>query len=218
MNNEAQFKELNAHLLHDETPSVYFNSPYFDALCKKYPFDMLGKLKKTRQSKQYHPEGSAWNHTMLVLDEAARQKGRSGNPQAFMWAALLHDIGKADTTAMRNGKVTSYNHEKLGATLTRKFLAELDADPELIKEVEALVRWHMQILFVLKDLPFAQVKDMKQQTRPEEVSLLGLCDRMGRQGADRAQEEKNIELFMQKTLLPSNNPRYEKGPIKGGKP
>ena len=83
--------ELNGHLLQDEEPSQYLNSICDKPVFQQYPFDMLVKLRQTKQSAKYHPEGSAWNHTMLVVDEAAKQKVRSNNPNTFMWAALLHE-------------------------------------------------------------------------------------------------------------------------------
>ncbi len=38
-----------------------------------------------------------------------------------MWGALLHDLGKAPTTKIRKGKITSYDHDKVGAELVRNF-------------------------------------------------------------------------------------------------
>jgi hypothetical protein len=59
----------------------------------------------------------------------------------------------------------------------------------------------MQILFVVKDLPFGDIKTMKQQTDVNEVALLGLCDRLGRTGSDRRLEEDNIRQFLRKCNL-----------------
>jgi hypothetical protein len=56
----------------------------------------------------------------------------------------------------------------------------------------------MQILFVDKNLPFADIKTMKRQTDIWEIALLGLCDRLGRLGANRILEEENIKMFLKK--------------------
>ena len=80
-----------------------------------------------------------------------------------MWGALLHDLGKAPTTKIRKGKITSYDHDKVGAELCREFLEVFTDDEEFIKQVTALVRWHMQTLFVIKNLPFADVKRWPQK-------------------------------------------------------
>jgi len=109
------FKDIEKHLLYDEKPSLYLNRISETEIFKEYPFKWLNDLKNTMQSPKHHPEGSAWNHTMLVVDEAARERHKSKNVRVFMWAALLHDIGKPGTTKVRNGRITSYDHDKLGA-------------------------------------------------------------------------------------------------------
>jgi putative nucleotidyltransferase with HDIG domain len=192
------FSEMNDHLLQDDQPSVYFNGMYDHFFFMEYPFTMLKKLRETKQSPKYHPEGSVWNHTMLVVDEAAQIKAQSRDAKALLWASLLHDIGKPDTSKNRNGKITSYDHDKFGAELAVKFLTEFGCEDDFIKTVSALVRWHMQLLFVTHSLPFADVKTMKEQVDLHEVALLGFCDRMGRLGADRKAEEQNLLLFLQK--------------------
>lgn len=135
---------------------------------------------------------------MLVVDEAAKRRGESNCPQTLMWAALLHDVGKPDTTRVRRGKLTSYDHERVGAELVRRFLSGFCMEQALTDRVYMLIRYHMQILFVIKDMPFADVKGMKENTDVVEVALLGLCDRMGQLHSDLAAEEENIRRFMKK--------------------
>jgi putative nucleotidyltransferase with HDIG domain len=193
--------EINNHILLDEQPSIFLNSIVNTNIFKKYPFNMLYKLKETEQSPIYHPEGNAWNHTMLVVDEAAKLRNKSRDERVFMWAALLHDIGKAETTKNKKGKITAYNHETVGADLCVKFLQEFTTDDKFIQKVKGLVRWHMQILHVVKDMPFADIKSMKEETDIREVALLGFCDRMGRTNVDTIKEKNNIILFLEKCKL-----------------
>ncbi len=192
------FEAIEKHLLEDAKPSAYFESLDNAAFCTEYPFTMLNDLKSTQQSLTYHPEGNVWNHTMLVIDEAALKKTKSSDIRVFMWAALLHDIGKPDTTKNRKGKITAYDHDKLGAKMAGRFLAEFTGDKVFIGKVTMLVRWHMQILFVVKSLPFAEIKSMKEQAPVYDIALLGLCDRLGRLGVNRKKEEENIKIFLEK--------------------
>jgi len=195
------FIVINNHLLQDTKPSIFLNNISSGSSFMEYPFIMLQKLKETEQSPKYHPEGNVWNHTMLVIDNAAQVKHKTSDARVFMWAALLHDIGKPDTTKKRNGKIISYDHDKVGAELAEKFLKEFTNEINFIGKVSRLVRWHMQILFVLKSLPFEDIKKMKEQVDVNELALLGFCDRMGRLGADREKEESNMKLFLQKCKL-----------------
>jgi len=159
---------------------------------------MLLKLQETRQSPVHHPEGDVWEHTMLVVDTAAALKTRSAGPRAFLWTALLHDIGKPDVTRIRRGRVTAYDHDRHGADKAREFLAALTDETDLIERVAWLVRYHMQPLYVLKSLPFQDIAGMRAHTDVREVALVAYCDRLGRTGADRNKEKSNVLLFLNK--------------------
>ncbi|MDD3172943.1 MAG: HD domain-containing protein [Herbinix sp.] len=190
------FYQITDHLLKDEKPSDYINALSKDAEYAGYPFSMLWKLKETEQSKKYHPEGSVWNHTMLVLNEAARVREKSKDEKALMWAALLHDIGKPKTTKMRNGKTTSYDHDKAGEELCAEFLRFFIDDRTFIMKVSALVRYHMHMLYVLKGLPYGDVTNMLRKVDINEIALLCRCDRMGRLGVDMVVEEAEYKEFI----------------------
>jgi putative nucleotidyltransferase with HDIG domain len=184
--------------MQDEKPSGFFNQICGEEYFLQPPFDMLYKLQETEQSPVYHPEGNVWNHTMLVVDEAAQLKHKSTDSRVFMWTALLHDIGKPPATKIIGGKITAYNHDKLGAVLAKKFLQSLTDDEIFIDAVTVLVRWHMQVFYVARKLPFADIRAIKEQTNFNEVALVGLADRLGRPGADRPAEEQSIKLFLEK--------------------
>ncbi|EYE89768.1 phosphohydrolase [Fervidicella metallireducens AeB] len=196
------FNNIDKHIMEDVKPSIYLNELKKNDVFKfEYPFSLLYKLTETEQSLKHHPEGSVWNHTMLVVDNAAAKRELSNYPRAFMWSALLHDIGKASTTKLRNGRITSYDHDKVGKEVAEKFLREFTNDEDFIKGVITRVRWHMQILFVLKGLPFADIKGMLSEISLEEISLLMICDRVGRGDMDeekKLEEERDLKNFIEK--------------------
>lgn len=196
INLQDLYLKIEDHLLNDEKPSDYLNEIYDNELFKEAPFNMLYKLKEAEQSLKYHPEGNAWNHTMMVVDEAAKAKSKSKNIKSFMWAALLHDIGKPSTTKVRNGRITSYDHDKVGEKLAKDFLVYFTEDDKFIDEVCGLVRYHMHILYVVNNLPYKDMKGLREKTDIKEVGLLGLCDRLGRLGSDREKEEETIKKFL----------------------
>lgn len=123
------FEEFERHLMEDEKPSLYFKKIINNQkIFTEYPYTLLKNLVDTPQSLQHHPEGNVWAHTLLVLDNASKVKGLSENPRAFMWGALLHDLGKAPATKIKKGRITSYDHDKLGAELCIKFLEAFTDD------------------------------------------------------------------------------------------
>ncbi len=201
-NKDEKFTELEEHLLNDEKPSIYFRKLADSRLFSEtYPFSLLGDLRKVEQSPEHHPEGNVWEHTLLVVDLAAEGRYVSEDPRVFMWSALLHDLGKAHTTKVLRGKITAYDHDKLGAILATGFLKEFTDDEEFIKRVSQMVRWHMQVLFVVKNLPYADIDKMVTEVSLSEIARLSLCDRMGRGNMNektRQEEMENIKKFLQK--------------------
>lgn len=196
------FNEFEKHLMEDENPSAYFISLIgSEILTQIYPFTMLGDLQRVPQPPQHHPEGSVWNHTMMVVDNAAKRKNQSEDRRVFMWAALLHDIGKATTTKVRKEKITAYDHDKVGETLAIRFLKEFSEDEAFINRIAMMVKWHMQPLFVAKDMPFADVEKMNEEISSSEIALLSICDRLGRgqMTPERIRSEMDsIERFRKK--------------------
>ena len=67
-------------------------------------------------------------------------------PNLDVWvrlATLLHDVGKPDTLVMRDGKPTFYNHEVVGARITKVISDRLRFPREKKDFLWKMVRWHM---------------------------------------------------------------------------
>lgn len=197
LTNKDIFNLIDYHLLNDNSPAEFLYEMSVKTENYKYPLTMLFDLRDIDQSPTFHPEGNVWNHTMLVINEAAKRRILSIEPKVFMWSALLHDIGKSVTTKILKGRITSYQHDIIGADLSKKFLLEFTDDPTFINKVSELVRYHMQLLFVIKKMPYADIKGMKRNTDIYEVALLGLCDRLGRTGSAEVIEDKNMQKFIE---------------------
>ena len=195
---EKMYKKIDECLLFDDVPSKRLRVLSEKQMFKMYPFSLFLELKNTKQSPKHHPEGNVWNHTLMVVDKAAELKSRSSTPRVFMWASLLHDIGKSKTTKIRNGRITAYDHDKLGARLAEDFLNELSEAKEFVRKVKMLVNYHMQILYVSKGLPFQDIAGTKRNTDIQELSLLAYCDRLGRIGADIEEEREQVQVFLDK--------------------
>ena len=197
MNNKELFIKINEILLQNLKPSEELERLITEGYLDKEPFNKIKKLNNIEQNPKYHPEGSVLKHVFLVVDLASKYKKYSNDEKVFMWAALLHDIGKLTTTRVRKNRITSYNHDIEGEEIAMDILNEL-TDDDFKQKVSKLVRWHMQPLFYDKNLPFFQPQDIINVVEYKEVALLSLCDRLGRGNLDedRIKDEKErIENF-----------------------
>ena len=205
------FLELHNHFMQDSRPSIFLETlPGRDAYAQA-PFPQLFALRFVEQSPRYHPEGNVWNHTVIVVDEAAKRREISHDPDVLMWAALLHDIGKKTTTAVRNGKITAYRHDEVGAELAEAFLVRLTDDSAFTAKVASLVRYHMHPFYLEKSLPFADIGGMLRKTDLHEVALLGICDRQGRTRST-GNDAEQIERFIKQCDQRNEKTRQEKSP------
>ncbi len=66
------------------------------------------ELKSSKQFKQI------WPHTLVVLNQTPAKR-------AVRWAALFHDLGKAQAFSIKDKKVTFHHHEKISAKIFDKF-------------------------------------------------------------------------------------------------
>ena len=174
------YYKINEILLESKTPSKEIIRLIKEGKLDEQPFDLIKKLSEIDQNRKYHPEGNVLNHVLLVVDEAAKNKNHSKNKEVFMWAALLHDMGKLTTTKLRKGRLTSYNHDVEGEKIAYDILDKLGKDKDFKVKVSKLVRYNMQPLFFDKNLPFFDPSNMLKECDYEEVALLSKCDRLGR--------------------------------------
>ena len=135
--------ELQKALLKAEHPSIFFEVlRQMEQLDRWFP--EVKALIGIPQNPRFHAEGDVWNHTMMVLDQAAMLRDSVQNPFGFMLAALTHDFGKAICTTMDNGVIHAYDHETRGLPLAEAFLRRITADSRLIAYVLNLVELHMK--------------------------------------------------------------------------
>ncbi|MEO2508312.1 HD domain-containing protein [Clostridium paraputrificum] len=200
---QEKFNEIEKHLLEDEKPSIYLNELKTSGELSVEPFNWLISLEKIEQSPKHHPEGDVWAHTMMVVDKGSSYRDYVEDKKVFMWALLLHDLGKRSTTKLRNGRWTSYDHDKVGRKDSYDFLSCFNLDEEFKTKVSILVRYHMHLLFIMNKLPYGDIKGMKKEANLHDLSYVFLSDRLGRGGMDKEEiekVEKEVELFRNKFL------------------
>ncbi len=104
----------------------------------------LLKMRNIEHSKEYHPEGNVWEHTLEAL------KYRKDNDLTLSMALLLHDIGKTIATGPKEKPFAE--HAELGVKIGYPFLKRLGFSHGFINDVLFLVKYHM-LPAALNNLP-----------------------------------------------------------------
>ncbi|MPQ43116.1 HDIG domain-containing metalloprotein [Clostridium tarantellae] len=180
MEEKDLFLHISKHLMEDEKPSIYFEKLKKQNYFKNTALQCVAELEGIPQEPKYHPEGDVWTHTMQVTDWAAKYRDLAHNKLEFMWGAFLHDIGKITTTIKRKGRWTSYNHDMVGSKMGEEILIKLSNNRDFNKKVTMLIKHHMSYLYVAKNLPFGDIKELVSSGDIHDIALVTFCDRVGR--------------------------------------
>jgi poly(A) polymerase/tRNA nucleotidyltransferase (CCA-adding enzyme) len=90
-------------------------------------------------SQNKHHIYDVWEHSLKSLDYAARKNFSL----EIRLASLFHDIGKPQVKQGEGENATFYNHEMVGAKITKKILIRLCFPKEIVDKVTLLVKYHL---------------------------------------------------------------------------
>jgi poly(A) polymerase len=97
--------------------------------------DELPAMRDTAHSKEHHPEGDVWKHSLETL------RYRKVPDLRLSLGLLFHDSGKPFSG--RTKEHAFDKHAELGAAIARRSLRRLGFDEDLIGDVDYLVSNHM---------------------------------------------------------------------------
>lgn len=190
---ERIFEEWKKLFLKSQKPSIGLAAAMtlniFDVLHPE-----LASLSNTPQDPEWHPEGDAWIHSLMALDEAAKlvkkEQIKEDDALVILLAALCHDLGKPETTKFNQEKqrITSYGHEEKGKNPTSNFLTSINATNFIYHKVTTLAPEHMKptMLFLNQeettDRAIKRLAERLAQggTTIRELVLVSMADHFGR--------------------------------------
>jgi poly(A) polymerase len=132
----------------------------------------LAALNNVDHSKEFHPEGNVWKHTMEALGH--RKCGPAGAYDMLLsLGILLHDLGKPLAGSAGNRRFDG--HAELGAHLARRFLEHLEFGASVTDGVYYLVKNHM-LPAALNRLPLMRTGDVMNSPLFPVLLELYRCD------------------------------------------
>jgi poly(A) polymerase len=162
----------------------------------------LAAMDDVDHSKEFHPEGNVWNHTLETFRH--RKPGPGGEYDLRLsLGLLLHDSGKP--LAASSGGRRFDGHAELGAQAARRFLGRLGFDASIIDDVFYLVKNHM-LPAALKRLPLARTGGVMESPLFPVLMELYRCD--------EASSFKGLDGYYENSAAYQAYLRYRRNPYR----
>ena len=195
LTSERVWKEMSRALM-EAHPRLFFDTLLeCDALHVVFP--EVYRLKTALEARRWHPEGDAYEHTMLVLTQAAE----FDFPLEIRYACLMHDLGKGVTP--RDLMPKHYGHDVKGVPVVEAFSNRLSVPSKMRDRAMKATRYHMYMhkLDTLNAKTFVKMfDDMRALNDTHSVTVLycvGVCDERGRLGSENNSFD-HLSLLTQK--------------------
>jgi len=120
------------------------------------------------QSPDFHPEGTVFNHLLLMLKNLPADADPS-----LPWSVLFHDVAKPLTASRdaQTGSIHFYEHERIGADMAQRILERLRFPRKQTDDIVTAVRYHMQFKDVLQMRKSTLRRLLMRPTFPLELQL-----------------------------------------------
>ena len=183
LSKERVFTEFKKALFTDK-PSIFFKV-LRDAEVLNIHFKPIYDLIGALQPEKYHPEGDAYNHTMICVDKAATMT----NNLEIRFATLVHDLGKGTTPIEEYPH--HYGHEGRGVEIVSEFSKQLSIPKNWEKCGKTSCKEHMRGGIFYKMKPSKKVEFIERVDK----SYLGLdglqivvnCDKVNNETLEKEQ-------------------------------
>lgn len=157
----------------------------------------LAMMDTVDHSKEFHPEGNVWNHTL----ETFRHRKK---PELLLsLGLLLHDSGKSLASSSGNRRFDK--HAELGSEVAYQFLNRLGFSQDTISRVQYLVRNHMMPA-ALPRLPLQRTQEILESPLFPILLELYRCD--------EASSFKGLDNYYESAAIYQNYLRNVKNPYR----
>lgn len=175
---ERVWKEMSRALT-EAHPRLFFDTLRdVDALPVLFP--EIHRLTECKEHPKWHPEGDSYEHTMLVLTQAALQF--PGDLEAA-FCALVHDFGKGAIPDEEHPRFLG--HDAKGVPLVDEFSNKWTVPADLRETAKVATKYHMRGHLFTTMTPKAYVKmfvTMDARRKPNRVTALYKTVRMDTRG------------------------------------
>jgi poly(A) polymerase len=162
----------------------------------------LAMLDEVDHSKEFHPEGNVWNHTLETFRHRKPLAGGAYDLRLSL-GLLLHDSGKPLSAS--SGSRRFDGHAELGARTASRFLGRLGFEASLAEDVFYLVKNHM-LPAALPRLPLVRTGEIMASPLFPTLMELYRCD--------EASSFKGLEGYYESSAAYQAYLRYRRNPYR----
>ncbi|MBU4274333.1 HD domain-containing protein [Patescibacteria group bacterium] len=190
--NAAQLEAISKERIRDEFLKIVMSERADEGIellrelgLLKFIVPELEEGYKISQNK--HHIYDCWQHSVFSLKYAAQKRFN----QNVKLAALFHDIGKPRVKRGEGLDATFYNHEIVGAKITKEILERLKFSKKDIEKIVKLVRYHL-FYYNAGEVKDSSVRRLVRNVGPEsmeELLQVRMADRIG-SGVPKAEPYK----------------------------
>jgi len=183
---ERVFGELSKLMLKSKKPSIGWELMKDLGIIEDY-FPELQDIMRVIQSPIWHPEGDVWVHTMMCVDEMAKEISSrddlsTEDKLVFMFGILAHDLGKAThTTIEEDGRIRSIGHEEAGIEPTKTMMHRITGNKSIIKRMLPLIEFHVRpSTFFVNNAKEKAIKRLSMEVNIKDLVTFAKVDNFGR--------------------------------------
>lgn len=171
--------------------------PSWGKLCEWMP--VLVPLEGCEQDAIHHAEGDVAIHTRMVINELVADPAWPDLDDharfRLFWAAVLHDVGKPDTTKMVDGRWSSPNHSRVGSAIARRVLREVGVPFDTREQICSIIAAHQTPFHLYgKDDRERRAIALSLSLDPRELIMHARADARGRICADPDDLQMRLDL------------------------
>jgi len=190
--NAALLKEISQERIRDEFFKIIMANRAMEGVelleeLKLLPYIMPELQEGYGVSQNKHHKYTVWEHNLLSLAYAAKQKWSF----EVRMAALLHDIAKPRIKRGEGKNATFYGHEIVSAKMAQQILSRLKFPNKDIEKITKLIRYHM-FYYNVDEVTESSVRRLIRKIGLEHMQdllRLRMADRIG-SGVPKAQPYK----------------------------
>ncbi len=190
--NSHLLQEISRERIRDELIKIIMTEKAAEGVEGLRKLDLLDQflpeiLEGYKVAQNKHHVYDCYEHSIQSLKYAAKK----GFGMHVRMAALLHDIGKPRVKEGEGENATFYNHEIVGARITREVLKRLKFKKKDIEKITLLVRYHL-FYYNVGEVSESSVRRLLKNVGKENIEELlevRMADRIG-SGVPKAEPYK----------------------------